>query len=582
MGNNRSHKAQLVIEGLSTKLNRQMVGSLLACVHCGMCTEACHYVLTNPGDPTYAPAYKADQIRKLFKRHIDWTGRVFPWWVKAKSIYTDEELENLKDIVFGKCTNCRRCSVNCPMGVDYATFNRMTRGLLVSVGIMPEGVAVVSKDQWEIGNQMGVLKEDYLDTLEWMEEELQEEFDDPSITIPVDKMDCNVVYSINPREVKYDPRTISDAAKIFHFAGENWTMPSEGWDMTNFGLFSGDDDLGGAVAKRVYDKVVELRGKKLVISECGHGYRSTRCEGPNWSKYDVPFEMESSVITMIRYIKEGRIKVNKAINDIPVTFHDSCNNARSCGLFEEPRELLNLVVTDFREMYPNRAENYCCTGGGGAMSMSEYTPQRLKSAKIKADQLKATGARYVVTSCHNCVDGLTDLIRHYKLDMKVTQLVNLVADAIVLPEKKVVVPVEEVVPELVPEPSMDNVLAGRKILVVDDEPDIRTFFATVLEDNGAVVVEAADGDEAIELLQKEKPDLVTLDLNMPGKDGGIVFETMRNNPELAGIPVCIITGRPELRRLIYDRPVPPPEGYLDKPVDEDTLILNVRKILELT
>jgi len=581
VGNNRSHKAQIVIDRLSKKLNRQMVGSLLACVHCGMCTDACHYVLTNPDDPTYAPAYKADKIRKLFKRHIDWTGRIIPWWVKAKSIYTDEELEELKDIVFGKCTNCRRCSLNCPMGVDYATFNRMTRGLLVSVGIMPEGVAVVSKDQWEIGNQMGVLKEDYLDTLEWMEEELQEEFDDPSITIPVDKMDCDVVYSINPREVKYDPRTISDAAKIFHFAGENWTMPSEGWDMTNFGLFSGDDDLGGAVAKRVYDKVVELRGKKLVISECGHGYRSTRCEGPNWAKTDVPFVMESSVITMLRYIREGRIKVNKSINDIPVTFHDSCNNARSCGLFEEPRELLDLAVTDFREMYPNRAENYCCTGGGGAMSMSEYTPQRLKSAKIKADQLKATGAKIVVTSCHNCVDGLTDLIRHYKLDMKVTQLVNLVADAIVIPEKKVIVPIEEVVSELVPEPSMDNVLDGRKILVVDDEPDIRTFFATVLEDNGAEVIEAADGNEAIELLHKEKPDLVTLDLNMPGKDGGEVFEAMRNNPELAGIPVCIITGRPELRRLIYDRPVRPPEGYLDKPVDENTLILNVRKILEL-
>ncbi len=268
---------------------------------------------------------------------------MFPWWVKAESVYTDEELEELKDIVFGKCTNCRRCSINCPMGVDLATFNRMARGLLVSVGIMPEGVAVVSKDQWEIGNQMGVLKEDYLDTLEWMEEELQDELDDPDVKIPVDKEDADVVYSINPREVKYDPRTIADAAKIFHVAGENWTMPSEGWDMTNFGLFSGDDDLGGAVARRLYEKVEELRGKKLVISECGHGYRSTRCEGPNWGKRDVPFVMESSVDTMLRYIKEGKIKVDKTKNTEPVTFHDSCNNARSCGLFEEPRELLNLV-----------------------------------------------------------------------------------------------------------------------------------------------------------------------------------------------------------------------------------------------
>ena len=574
----RSQKAQKVLERMGQKLNRQMVGSLVACVHCGMCTDSCHYVLANPGDPTFAPAYKADKLRKLFKRHFDWTGRVFPWWVKAGSVFTDEELEELKDTVFGKCTNCRRCSLNCPMGVDHATFNRMARGLLVSVGVMPEGVAVVSKDQWETGNQMGVLKEEYLDTLEWMEEELQDELEDPEVKIPVDKMDCNVVYSINPREVKYDPRSISDAAKIFHFAGESWTMPSEGWDMTNFGLFSGDDALGGSVAQRLYEKVSELRGETLVISECGHGYRSTRCEGPNWAKFDVPYEMESSVLTMLRYIKEDRIKVDKTRNSTPVTFHDSCNNARSCGLTEEPRELLDLVCTDFREMYPNRAENFCCTGGGGAMSMAEYTPRRLKSGKIKADQLKATGAKIVVTSCHNCVDGLADVIRHYELDMEVTQLVNLVADALVIPEKAAIPAEKEEAVAAAPKPEALP-LAGRKLVVADDEPDQLAFLSTVFEDNGATVVVATNGDEALEMVRREKPDLVTLDLEMPGLNVGEVFETLRRDPELEDLKVCIITGRPELRKLIYDRSVRVPEGYLDKPVTEENLLLTTRKIL---
>ncbi len=574
----RSYKAQKVIERMGEKLNRQIAGSMIACVHCGMCIDSCHYVLANPGDPTYAPPYKADRIRKLFKKHFDWTGRVAPWWVKAGSVYTDEELEELKDVVFGMCTNCRRCSINCPMGVDFATFNRMARGLLVSVGIMPEGVAVVSKDQWEIGNQMGVLKEDYLETLEWMEEELQDELEDSEVSIPVDQFDCEVVYAINPREVKYDPRSISDAAKIFHFARESWTMPSEGWDQTNFGLFSGDDALGGSVAQRLYEKVIELRGKRLVISECGHGYRSTRCEGPNWAKFDVPFEMESSVITMLRYVKEGRIKVDKSKNPKPVTFHDSCNNARSCGLFEEPRELLQLVCEDFREMYPNRSENYCCTGGGGAMSMSEYTPRRLKSAVIKANQLKETGADIVVTSCHNCVDGLTDVIRHYKLGMEVTQLVNLVANALVI-EEKVSVPVEAAVAA---EPvEAELALAGRTVLVADDEPDQLEYLATVLEDHGATVLRAMNGDQVLELARKQKPDLLTLDLHMPGRDVGEVFEILRKDPELGDLKVCIITGRPELRRLIYDRSARKPEGYLDKPVSEEKLVLNVRKILEL-
>jgi Fe-S oxidoreductase len=561
---------------MGQKLNRQMAGSLLACVHCGLCTQSCHYVLANPGDPTYAPAYKGDLVRKLFKRHFDWTGRVFPWWVKAGSVWTDEELEELKDTVFGKCTNCRRCSLNCPMGVDLATFNRMARGLLVSVGVMPEGVAVVSKDQWEIGNQMGVLKEDYVDTLDWMAEELQDELDDPTVGIPIDQFDCDVVYSINPREVKYDPRSIADAAKIFHVAGEKWTMASEGWDMTNFGLFSGDDALGGSVAQRLYEKVSELRGKQLVISECGHGYRSTRCEGPNWAKYDVPFVMESSVFTMLRYIKEGRIKVDKSKNSRPVTYHDSCNMARSCGLYEEPRELLQLVCSDFREMYPNRTENYCCTGGGGAMSMSEYTPRRLKSGIIKANQLKETGAEIVVTSCHNCVDGLTDVIRHYELGFEVTQLVNLVANALVI-EPVVAVPVEEVV-EVVAEALP---LTGRTILVADDEPDQLEYLATVFEDNGATVLRATDGDEALALACSEKPDLLTLDLEMPGKNVGEVFEILRKDPDLESLKVCVITGRPELRKLIYDRSVRRPEGYLDKPVTEEALLLSVRKILEL-
>jgi CheY-like chemotaxis protein len=238
-------------------------------------------------------------------------------------------------------------------------------------------------------------------------------------------------------------------------------------------------------------------------------------------------------------------------------------------------------VSDFREMHPNRAENYCCTGGGGAMSMSEYTPRRLKSGIIKANQLKATGAKIVVTSCHNCVDGLTDLIRHYKLGMQVTQLVNLVANALVV-EEKIAVPVEKVpvTAEVAWEKALP--LAGRKLLVADDEPDQVMFLATVFEDHGATVLQASNGDEVLELARREKPDLLTLDLAMPGRDVGDVFEALRKDPGLADLRICIITGRPELRKLIYDRSVRVPEGYLDKPVSEDTLVRTARKILELS
>ena len=126
-----------------------------------------------------------------------------------------------------------------------------------------------------------------------------------------------------------------------------------------------------------------------------------------------------------------------------------------------------------------------------------------------------------------------------------------------------------------------NRLEGYKILVVDDEPDVLTYLTAILEDDGATVVQAIDGGQALDLAREEKPDLITLDLSMPGLDGGQVFEVLRKDPELSTVPVCIITGKPELRRLIYDRPVPPPEGYLDKPVSQQVLLLNIRKILEL-
>jgi len=126
------------------------------------------------------------------------------------------------------------------------------------------------------------------------------------------------------------------------------------------------------------------------------------------------------------------------------------------------------------------------------------------------------------------------------------------------------------------------VLKGRKILVVDDEPDALAFIASILEDNGATTVHASEGDEAIELARKENPDLMTLDLAMPGKSGIDVFAAMREDPELRDIPICIITGRPEMRKLIYERVAhSSPEGYLDKPVNEKVLIRNIRKIFEL-
>jgi len=124
-------------------------------------------------------------------------------------------------------------------------------------------------------------------------------------------------------------------------------------------------------------------------------------------------------------------------------------------------------------------------------------------------------------------------------------------------------------------------LNGSCVLVVDDDEEIRTFLTTLMGDEGAAALQAADGDEALATAIRAKPDLITLDLSMPGRDGIETFCDLRQNPATELIPVCIITGHPEFRKVIYDRPVTPPEGFIDKPCDPEHVVKTIRRILGL-
>ena len=124
-------------------------------------------------------------------------------------------------------------------------------------------------------------------------------------------------------------------------------------------------------------------------------------------------------------------------------------------------------------------------------------------------------------------------------------------------------------------------LNGYCVLVVDDDEEIRTFLATLMTDEGAAALQAADGDEALATAVRARPDLITLDLSMPGRDGIDTFCDLRENPATEEIPVCIITGYPEYRTLIYDRPVAPPEGFINKPCDPEHVVRTIRRILGL-
>jgi Fe-S oxidoreductase len=422
-------KAAVAVEVLRARLNQQLEASLEVCVRCGVCAEACHYYVSD-SKPQHIPAYRAEQVRKLYRSLFDPVGKRLGKWAGAAPL--DQELtQSLIEAAFGSCTMCGRCSMTCPMSVDTRHILRTARAMLTAIDMTPEGLRATVEMHRETGNNMGVNREDYVDTLQWMEEELQSEVEDSSARIPIDKQGAKLVYTFNPREVKYFPYLVQAAAKIFNAAGEDWTVSTESWDATNYALFTGDDSLAADLAGRLERAVVNLGAQRLVMAECGHGFRAQRWEGENWIGHQYPFEVVSFVELMAEYLRDSRLRLDPARNEKRVTYHDPCNQVRNGGIVEEPRYILQRSVMDFVEMTPHGVDNFCCGGGGGMLAMSEFAKERMAAAKVKADQIKATGAQIVATSCHNCLDQLGEINRHYKLGVKVQNVSELVANALV-------------------------------------------------------------------------------------------------------------------------------------------------------
>ena len=127
----------------------------------------------------------------------------------------------------------------------------------------------------------------------------------------------------------------------------------------------------------------------------------------------------------------------------------------------------------------------------------------------------------------------------------------------------------------------------KKVLVLDDEPNVVAYLETLLQDNGFDTVSAANGREGMEKARSEKPDLITLDISMPEESGVRFFRELKEDPDLSGIPVIIVTGvtgyggKPEdFQKFISSRKkIPPPEGFVPKPIDRDELLKGVTSLL---
>lgn len=405
-----------------------LAAHLNACVKCGLCGQSCHIYRAEP-QPENLPAAKAAQVVSHYRRYFTTIGKLAPGLVGAHA-FTPESLRNMIEAVYGRCTGCGRCGLNCSIGLDVAAVIRVGRKVLAELGMVPDGLQRTVDNQIETGNQMAIPREELLATTAWLAEDLRTEMGDDSVSVPVDEPGRRMLYLVNPREIKFFPLSLMAAAGVFHRAHENWTISSRFYDVTNYGFFAGDDKSASELVRRALDVARELGVQEIILSECGHGFRAFRWEGPNWIKAEYPLRVRSVLDLLEEYLDAGRIRVDPSRNTTRVTLHDPCNLVRWGGVSEPQRRILRRVVADFVEMTPNRQDNFCCGGGGGMLAMSEYGDRRVASGATKADQIRATEAKIVATPCHNCADQLLEINKKYKLGVEIQAVVELVYQAL--------------------------------------------------------------------------------------------------------------------------------------------------------
>jgi len=402
-----------------SKLNEAMRFYLETCTRCGVCTEACH-VYASMGHVKYIAAYRAEIVRRLYKKYFKGRGKFWPAVGEAKAL-TEMAVEALFEAAYS-CTGCRRCMVYCPFGIDTQMIMSIAKLLLIGAKAEPEILTLLADTSVEKGKSIALFKEGFLDGVKRLEAEVVEKWQMQAgqTAIPVDVQGADLLYV-----ALAGAHSIIPAAAIFNAAGENWTLSF--FEAVNFGAFVGDPTKTKLILERIVNEAKRLQVKEVCVCECGTAYRVMKqMSGPQ------SFKVTSITEVHARYLREGRIKLDKSKISGPITYHDPCQIARNAGVFDEPRYILQHLTDDYREMSREPKYNWCCGGGGGLVALGEETLDfRMKSARVKVDQVNAAGAETLATACENCHTQLSNLNDHYQMGVEVKFLSSLVADALV-------------------------------------------------------------------------------------------------------------------------------------------------------
>jgi Fe-S oxidoreductase len=408
------------------------------CMRCGTCAEQCP-VYYGSQEEKYNPVIRSDKIRDIYKKYCTTSGKIFGGLVGAKD-FEEGELEDWVES-FYTCTGCRRCATFCPFGIDNSVITRKGRAILDKLGLTPPFMLKVIQASLETGNTDGASAQGFKAAIAFLEEEMRDEHG-IDIKIPVDVVGAEYFYVPPAGDVLVNPEATTGLAKVFHVLGmaDKWTMSSKCFDGANYGLFTGDDASMKADNKLYVEEAKRLGTQTMLMGECGHAYRIMKMmmEQNKWWG-ELPFEITNVLEWTADHIKAGRLQFDKSKNPQRVTYHDPCNFARSCGIAEAPRVILEATCADYKDMTPNRAENWCCGGGGGLSAMDSIIDFRMNvSGKKKLEQIQAVEAKYVATACSNCKRQLGQLMENHEQDVEIGGVHDMLSRSILINGKAAV------------------------------------------------------------------------------------------------------------------------------------------------
>ena len=406
-----------LLDVFASKLNRSVRMYMESCARCGACIEACHVYASSP-ETRYTAVGRAQNMRRLFEKYHKATGKVASWLNEAVEL-DDHWMEKVYETAF-TCTGCRRCMTYCPFGIDTQQFQAMAKAMLIAADMEPKVLSMLADVSVAKGQNIEDTKKNFAEACRNLEAEVIEKWrrEVGKEAIPLDVKGADVLYVALAGK-----HSIIPAAAIMNAAGENWSLSY--FEAVNFGAFVGNPIVTKQIAQRIIDEAVRLGVKEVAICECGTAYRVMR-----HMTGEHPLKVVTYLQIIERYLREGRIRVKKSIGNHRVTYHDPCQIARNGGVYEAPRYILRQLTDDYVDTTPTKSANWCC-GGGGGLVVAGDKDFRMMSAKVKADQLRATGAQILATGCENCHSQLSDVNEHYDLGMSVHFVSSMVADALV-------------------------------------------------------------------------------------------------------------------------------------------------------